>query len=40
VRFEEVVMAGSGCVADRKSCRGIVEVTLDAQDNPGQVVIV
>lgn len=29
VTFEEVVMEGSGCVADRVSCYGRVRVTLD-----------
>lgn len=30
VRFEEIVMEGSGCVADRKPCFGIVQVRLNA----------
>ena len=28
VRFDEVIMEGSGCVADRKQCFGIVKAKL------------
>lgn len=34
VTFDEVVMEGSGCVADRVSCYGKMRLTLD---NHGQV---
>jgi hypothetical protein len=34
VTFDEVVMEGSGCVADRVSCYGKLRLTLD---NSGQV---
>lgn len=34
VTFDEVVMEGSGCVADRVSCYGKMRLTLD---NSGQV---
>ncbi len=39
VRFEEIVMEGSGCVADRKPCYGRVEVTLDPEGAPQDLMI-
>jgi hypothetical protein len=34
VQFEEIVMEGAGCVADRKACYGRVEVIVTAAGVP------
>lgn len=39
VQFEEIIMEGSGCVADRKPCYGRVEVILTADGAPQGLVI-
>jgi hypothetical protein len=31
VAFEEIVVEGSGCVADRKACFGLIALKLDAR---------
>lgn len=40
VQFDEIVMEGSGCVADRKSCYGRVSVIQNDDSSYRQVKVV
>jgi len=40
VQFDEVVMEGSGCVADRKSCYGRVSVIQNDDSSYQQIEVV